>query len=744
MQIIRSMKRSGKNGRVKAGSIIKIVLGSALLLAGAAMLALSFYINAEDWKEFDPSLITDAPRALLIYDREGKLIDVSGSEKRIPISIDELKETTVNAFIAAEDARFYTHSGLDVYRIFGAAWADIKAGGYVQGASTISQQLIKLSHLSSEKTIDRKLEEALLALRLERSFDKDEIMEMYLNYIYFGSGFYGIEAASLGYFGVHASELTTAQSAQLAGILKSPSAYAPHLDMEASLARRDNVLNRMAENGFITNEELVEAKEEVAELINAIPSCRNELTDMAISEASELLEMERSELLDGGYEIHTTIDIDLNEYCRELFEDDSYFPNDEAQAAIMVLDSHAGIIAMCGGRGGYSPTGINRAVDSRRQPGSLIKPILVYAPAIELYGYTPETKLSDSPKSFGDYSPRNSDDKYYGEVTLSTAVSRSLNIPAVSVLSDIGLPSAIMFAERMGVDLSRETPRLPMALGGFTYGVTVKEMAGAFSVFQRGGTYVAPTCVERIIDSSGEVVYERNICGEKVMREETACAMTSMLMEAVTEGTAKRLYSEGIELAAKTGTSVDEKGVRDAWCAAYSPEFTAVIWMGTDSAADGSLPEEAVGGNHPALILKEIYRTIYRERECPRFADEVYAVRSSDNEDAIVETQSITPSPVLPPENVGWSISLDGKPVISFESKAEGYDFLIVRTDETGANETEYTVNGGKAYLSFTDETAESGQSYVYVIYAVQPGSSKENGGLNKGSPSKEMNIFVP
>ena len=738
------MMRTGKKGRVRAVSIIKIVLESVLLLVGAALLALSFYIKAEDWREFDPSLITEAPRALRIYDREGALIDVSGSQKRIPISINELKETTVNAFIAAEDARFYTHSGLDVYRIFGAAWADIKAGGYVQGASTISQQLIKLSHLSSEKTLDRKLEEALLALRLERSFGKDEIMEMYLNYIYFGSGYYGIEAASLGYFGVHASELTTAQSAQLAGILKSPSAYAPHIDMDASISRRDNVLNRMSDNGFITAEELAAAKKEVPELSNAIPSCRNELTDLAVSEAAEILGKDRSELLEGGYEIHTTIDTGLNEYCHELFEDNSFFPNDEAQAALMILDSHAGIIAMCGGRGGYSPAGINRAIGSRRQPGSLIKPILVYAPAIEQYGYTPETRLTDSPKSFGDYSPRNSDDKYYGQVALSYAVSRSLNIPAVSVLSDIGLPSAYMFAERMGVDLSRETPRLPMALGGFTYGVTVKEMAGAFSVFQRGGTYIEPTCVERIIDGNGKVIYERNIGGEMVMREETANAMTSMLMEAVTDGTAKRLYTDGIELAAKTGTSVVDNGVRDAWCAAYSPEYTAVVWMGTDSAAEGSLPEDAVGGNHPALLLKDVFRTIYRERECPRFADEAYVARSSEKENVASETQIPASYPALPPEIVGWSISLDGKPVISFESKAEGYDYLIVRTDEMSSDITEFELKGGKGYLSFTDETAVSGRKYVYVIYAVSSGAANENGGLNRGSPSKEMTIPVP
>ncbi len=225
--------------------IIKLTVGLLLLITGIGLMAAPGIFKFSEWREFDPSLITGCNKALLVYDKEGELAAVLGPEKRIWISMDEVSPRTVNAFVASEDARFYTHKGLDLYRIFGAAWADVKAGGYVQGASTISQQLIKLSHLSSEKTLGRKLEEAVLATKLERSFDKDEIMEMYLNYIYFGGGYYGLEAASLGYFGVHARDLSTAQSAQLAGILKSPTAYAPHLDPDASLKRRNSVLFQM-------------------------------------------------------------------------------------------------------------------------------------------------------------------------------------------------------------------------------------------------------------------------------------------------------------------------------------------------------------------------------------------------------------------------------------------------------------------------------------------------------------------
>ena len=213
-----------------------------LLIAGAIALFVHFF-KVDEWHEFDPSLITEADRSVCVYDAQGELICVAASgENRIPISLSTLPEHVKYAFVSAEDARFYEHKGVDIVRIFGAAWADIKSGSFDQGASTIGQQLIKLSHLTTKKTFERKLEEAYLSFRMDSQFSKDEILEMYLNYVYFGGGFYGIETAALGYFGVHASELSPAQAAQLAGILKSPTNYAPHLNPEKSLERRNNIL----------------------------------------------------------------------------------------------------------------------------------------------------------------------------------------------------------------------------------------------------------------------------------------------------------------------------------------------------------------------------------------------------------------------------------------------------------------------------------------------------------------------
>ena len=253
-------------------TVLRILLIVSALAVTAIIIFFAQFFKINEWQEFSADKILNSDRSVLIYDADGALISTAcGGDERIPVSIEILPEYVKYAFISAEDTRFYEHKGIDFIRILGAAWADIKAGELKEGASTIGQQLIKLSHLNSEKTFERKVEEAYLSMRMEKQFTKDEILEMYMNFVYFGGGFYGIEAASLGYFGVHASDLSIAQSAQLAGILKSPSSYAPHLNAEKSLGRRNTVLGQMHEYGRISDEEYSAALEEKVELRNAIP-----------------------------------------------------------------------------------------------------------------------------------------------------------------------------------------------------------------------------------------------------------------------------------------------------------------------------------------------------------------------------------------------------------------------------------------------------------------------------------------
>lgn len=481
-------------------TILRILLIVSALAVTAIIIFFAQFFKINEWQEFSADKILNSDRSVLIYDADGTLISTAcGGDERIPVSIETLPEYVKYAFISAEDTRFYEHKGIDFIRILGAAWADIKAGELKEGASTIGQQLIKLSHLSSEKTFERKVEEAYLSMRMEKQFTKDEILEMYMNFVYFGGGFYGIEAASLGYFGVHASDLSIAQSAQLAGILKSPSTYAPHLNAEKSLGRRNTVLGQMHEYGRISDEEYSAALEEKVELRNAIPKQYSYYIDFVLSRSAQILGMSLDEFLRSGAKVYTTLDTDADNYCTALINDSELMPCKNAQGAIVLLRSDGSIAAINGGRGEYTRFCFNRAVDAERQPGSLIKPILCYAPAVELRGSTAASTVDDSPRSFAGYSPRNSGDKYMGKITLRTALAKSLNIPAVELLSEVGIPNAVLFAEHLGISFEGENLSLALALGGFTHGVSPLELSGAYCALSGGGRYTEPFAVTKIV-----------------------------------------------------------------------------------------------------------------------------------------------------------------------------------------------------------------------------------------------------
>lgn len=474
-------------------TILRILLIVFALAVTAIIIFFAQFFKINEWQEFSADKILNSDRSVLIYDADGTLISTAcGGDERIPVSIETLPEYVKYAFISAEDTRFYEHKGIDFIRILGAAWADIKAGELKEGASTIGQQLIKLSHLSSEKTFERKVEEAYLSMRMEKQFTKDEILEMYMNFVYFGGGFYGIEAASLGYFGVHASDLSIAQSAQLAGILKSPSTYAPHLNAEKSLGRRNTVLGQMHEYGRISDEEYSAALEEKVELRNAIPKQYSYYIDFVLSRSAQILGMSLDEFLRSGAKVYTTLDTDADNCCTALINDSELMPCKNAQGAIVLLRSDGSIAAINGGRGEYTRFCFNRAVDAERQPGSLIKPILCYAPAVELRGSTAASTVDDSPRSFDGYSPRNSGDKYMGKITLRTALAKSLNIPAVELLSEVGIPNAVLFAEHLGISFEGENLSLALALGRIhARGIPVGAFRGILCAVRRRQIYRA-------------------------------------------------------------------------------------------------------------------------------------------------------------------------------------------------------------------------------------------------------------
>ena len=703
-------------------------------------------LGMDRWVDFDVYRITGCDRTSIIYDGQSDMVTrLHGVQDRTWVSISELQPSTVYAFISAEDARFFEHEGVDIIRIAGAIVADIKAGSYVQGASTISQQLIKLSHLTSEKTISRKAEEAALAYEMERQYSKEDILEMYLNYVYFGGGYYGIEAAAKGYFGVHASDLTLDQSAMLAGILKSPSGYAPHINYAASINRRNNILRLMRDYGYITDDEKKQAS---AGRPTILHDKREEYsgyyTDAVTKSAAALMGITVDELIRGGYSIYSAMDSDIQHYCEEMFKNGELFPAEDSEAAIVVLEPSTGmVVAMVGGRSYTGGISFNRATDIRRQPGSVIKPVIAYAPAFEYLNYTAADMILDEETTFADYTPSNYGNKYYGWVTVREAVTKSLNVPAVKTLSAVGVYRAKDFAKRCGIEFDDKDDSLALALGGFTYGVSPLQIAGAYSCFASGGIYNTPTLIKKITDRNGLTVYEYRQDSRRVMSEANAYILTSMLKSVVTEGTGHRLNTLDIPIAGKTGTVGLANGNRDAWMAGYTPEYTAVVWQGYDSDRLGLLPSSATGGTYPALMLYELFNHIYPDGRSGDFEKpesvKQYSIdaKTLKKQHKAVLANAMTPqssrvteyfTEETAPKDVSgyWAVPgsaqnllamrEEGGVMVSFDCPDDFGMYTLWRSEAGKAEKPLMTWNGREGHIEYIDAAVKPGKGYRYRV----------------------------
>ena len=703
-------------------------------------------LGMDRWVDFDVYRITGCDRTSIIYDGQSDVVTrLHGVQDRTWVSVSELQPSTVYAFISAEDARFFEHEGVDVIRIAGAVVADIKAGSYVQGASTISQQLIKLSHLTSEKTISRKAEEAALAYEMERQYSKEDILEMYLNYVYFGGGYYGIEAAAEGYFGVHASDLTLDQSAMLAGILKSPSGYAPHINYAASINRRNNILRLMRDYGYITDDEKKQASARRPTILHD----KNEeysgyYTDAVTKSAAALMGITVDELIRGGYSIYSAMDSDIQHYCEEMFKNGELFPAEDSEAAIVVLEPSTGmVVAMVGGRSYTGGISFNRATDIRRQPGSVIKPVIAYAPAFEYLNYTAADMILDEETTFADYTPSNYGNKYYGWVTVREAVTKSLNVPAVKTLSAVGVYRAKDFAKRCGIEFDDKDDSLALALGGFTYGVSPLQIAGAYSCFASGGIYNTPTLIKKITDRNGLTVYEYRQDSRRVMSEANAYILTSMLKSVVTEGTGHRLNTLDIPIAGKTGTVGLANGNRDAWMAGYTPEYTAVVWQGYDSDRLGLLPSSATGGTYPALMLYELFNHIYPDGRSGDFEKpesvKQYSIdaKTLKKQHKAVLANAMTPqssrvteyfTEETAPKDVSgyWAVPgsaqnllamrEEGGVMVSFDCPDDFGMYTLWRSEAGKAEKPLMTWNGREGHIEYIDAAVKPGKGYRYRV----------------------------
>ena len=739
---------------------------------------LSFLFGLEEWKEFDPEKIGEMQQTLLIYDRDGnETAALYNKQNRQYITIDKIPDYVKNAFIAVEDMRFYEHGGVDFIRIIGAFLEGLTSGDPIRGTSSISQQLVKNTSLTGVRKISRKLQEAVMAYKIEKVYSKDEILEMYLNYIYFGHGAYGIEAASKVYFGKSCTELTISEAALLAGVVKAPTYYAPHLNMENSVSRRDLVLSLMQEQGYISEKQEEQAKKQKIVLAEETDFEYGYFADMVLSEAKEVLCVDSETLLSSGYKIYTTLEQDMQKELEELFGDTENFPENAAdgtqcQSAVCVLNSqNSEILAIMGGRSYETRLCLNRATSMQRQPGSTIKPVLVYATAIEKLGYSPATLVLDERGDFDGYIPKNFSDKYLGWVTLRQALASSLNLPAVRVLQDVGIESAKVYASSVGIPFDEMDTGLTLALGGFTTGVSPLQLCNSFTPFANGGYYSYPSCITRIEDGSGNVVYEKPETKTSVLSIETAYLMTSVLESAASTGTARRVSTEGVEIAAKTGTSGSSGlsgGNKDAWTVAYNTDITVCCWMGFDITDDDHcLPSNETGGTYPAQLIQKLFENVYFDREGPLFMQPTGVVKveldGATLGDAPLLAGKLTPeeeivTEVFLAENAPteyseyWSVpktpddvtvngGSGGYPLISFHTKQEYAQYRIMRA-QNGYETLVCVCSGETPYVSYLDDSALYGQAYEYYVVPVHP-ELKINGERLCGAPSRSVFITL-
>ncbi|MDU4959689.1 MAG: PBP1A family penicillin-binding protein [Sporomusaceae bacterium] len=550
---------------------IKQALGRVRLLS-AVLLLVCFTVSGCASLGLPPTDSLDDLRfveATQVFDINGQLISKLFEENRIVVPISRINPYIYQAIIANEDTRFYQHFGVDPIGILRAVVVNLRRGEVAEGGSTITQQLARNMFLNQEQTLTRKLREAVLALMIERRFSKQEILQAYLNQVYFGEGTYGVEAASQMYFGKHAADLSLAESALLAGLPRGPNLYSPYVDAGAAQKRRGVVLSGMAAAGFISAEE---AKAANAEAVVTAGKKRRTVQASYFLDyiANELVgRYGANQVFKGGLTIHTTLDIKAQQIAETVLG--------EQQGAVLILDPRNGHIrAMVGGRN-YQESQINRVLNEVRQPGSAFKPF-VYATALN-QGLTQNTLFVDEPVNIAGYQPKNYDKKNIGPVTMKKALRLSLNTVAVKLANQVGIRPAIDLARQLGVStLTDADNNLSTALGGLTEGVNLMELTAAYSAFANGGVYSRPIAILKVTAKNGQVLEENQPLQTAVLSPETAYLLTDMLQSVIQSGTG-RAAAIGRPAAGKTGTA-DETVT--AWFIGYTPEWLAGIYVGND------------------------------------------------------------------------------------------------------------------------------------------------------------------
>ena len=574
-------------------------------------------------------LKNELPQATVFYDLNGEVASKVSANKNEGVPINMVPDSMKNAVIAIEDHRFYQHHGVDYIGITRALIRDIKARGMVEGGSTITQQLTKNTLLTSQKTLKRKVDEVFLAMQIERQYSKQEILQMYLNQIYFGDGAWGIKHAARNYFAKDVMDLSISESALLAGLIKAPSALNPYHHLEKATQRRNLVLAQMKKQGYLTNQQYEQAINEKVMLNDKggdpFRGKYPHYVDQVFEEAINVYHLSQDELLTGGYQIYTELDSTMQNAMEKTYQKDDLFPRGTDQmvqsGGILIDPKTGGIRAIVGGRGEHTFRGYNRATGLKAQPGSAIKPLAVFTPALE-NGWKISDMLKDEPMSFGEYEPSNYNHEYAGEVPMYEAVKDSKNVSAVWLLNEIGIEKGLDSAKRFGIPLEKGDRNLSLALGGVEKGVSPLIMAEAYSVFPNNGVRMKAHVIKRIVDADGNTVAEWKEKKERVTTKAVTEDINTMLLGVVEHGSGKNAQIPGREIAGKTGSTQvpieGVKGVKDQWFVGYTPQLVGAVWVGYDKTDEKHFLKTTSSAG-AAIVFREVMKEALKDTPSTSF-----------------------------------------------------------------------------------------------------------------------------
>lgn len=733
--------KTKKTKKKKRKSVFKIViitfLSIALFCAAAGTGIVMAVVKSSP--VIDTNIMDNLKESSSIYDKDGKLIgNLANDENRSIVKLDQIPENLQNAFISIEDERFRTHHGIDIKRIFGALWIDLKTHSMAQGASTITQQLVRNVALTKEKRVTRKIQEAYLSIELERKLTKDQILEAYLNTIPLGGNSYGVQAASMQIFGKDVSKLDLAQSALIAGITRNPSRYYPLITtttgevkvsakrLKYSKDRQKVVLGKMLELGYINQQQYDSALKEKL-VFHSKKSKSNAkyqwFVEPAIEQVAKDLSVKynisindaKQKLRIGGYKIYLTVDTKLQSAAEEILNDSSNYrgvylksslkkysadgkttPVVQPQAAAVIYDYKTGQMrAIVGGRGDHPLLSMNRATDVPRQPGSSIKPLAVYGPAIDRKVASAATVIEDSPmpydfvKSHNGWNPKNYGGGFRGPTTIRDAITHSINLVAVKLQLQVGTPTSVDYLEnKFHISTITDDDKYiaPLSLGGLSKGVYPYEMAAAYGVFGNSGIYSEPIMYTKIVDRNDDTILERTSKQSRSLSPQAAYIMANMMRDVVIRGTGTAANLGAMPAAGKTGTTSDNTNV---WFCGYTPYLSGAVWIGHDK------PNTSISGLKSSMPAKIWGKIMKKADEYEKLSVKQFTEPSGIVTERICSESGQIAGDYCPPGTVRTEVFIDGTQPVQLCTVHTQPQTQVIEADPNNPNNNQGQNNPG-------------------------------------------------